>query len=174
LISSITKQQMIHLNTLLLILDCVAMPFFGWLSSKISRDKMMISAAFGVLLTTIPLFILLESATLTSVILVRICLVLFGVAFFAPFHAWAQDLVPQAHRYAIISFGYAIGSQLLGGPSAAFSLWLFKTTGIISSISWYWLTLAAITCFSLTRAFISKGRTYDENLNIPILKVTKT
>ena len=174
LISSITKQQMIHLNTLLLILDCAALPFFGWLSSKISREKMMIGAAFGVLLTTLPLFILLENATLTSVILVRICLVLFGVAFFAPFHAWAQDLVPPAHRYAIISFGYAIGSQLLGGPSAAFSLWLFKTTGIISSISWYWLTLAAITCFTLTRAFISKGRTYDENLNIPLFKVTKT
>jgi hypothetical protein len=68
--------------------------------------------------------------------------VLSGVAFFAPFHAWAQELIPPAYRYATISFGYAMGTQILGAPTAAFSLWCFKKTGIVASVSWMWVALA--------------------------------
>lgn len=145
LISSITKGQMLHLNTVLLILDFCALPLFGFLSSKISREKMMLGACFCVLFGAIPAFLLLEHATLLSVISVRVCFVLIGVAFFAPFHAWAQQLVPEKSRYAMISFGYALGSQLLGGPTAAISLWFFKKTGAAASIAYYWVFLALMS-----------------------------
>ncbi|MEI8365560.1 MAG: MFS transporter [Parachlamydiaceae bacterium] len=151
LISSLTKEHMIHLNTLLLVLDFALLPLFGWIASKISREKMMLGAALGIVASAIPLFMILENATLASVIGVRICLVLFGVAFAAPFHAWAQPLVPPAHRYTVISFAHAIGSQLFGGPTVVISLWLFKSTGMISSISWYWLALALVTSVALIR-----------------------
>jgi MFS transporter, MHS family, proline/betaine transporter len=141
LVTSFTKAQMAALNTSLLILDFCALPLFGWLSGKVSREKVMIYSALGAGLSAIPLFMLLPGASLGVLIFVRICLVLFGVAFFAPFHAWAQQIVPQAHRYIIISFGYALGSQLLGGPTAAVSLWLFQQTGIVSSAAWYWVAL---------------------------------
>ena len=142
LISSITKKQMMSINTLLLVLDFCALPFFGYLASKISREKLMLAAALSVVLCAIPLFTLLQGATLFILIAIRILFVLFGVAFFAPFHAWAQQLIPPAHRYAVISFGYALGSQALGGPTAAISLWCFKNTHIVSSAAWYWAALA--------------------------------
>lgn len=143
LVTSLTKAQMMGLNTGLLVLDFCAMPFFGWLSSRISREKVMLGSALCVVVCAVPLFIALEGASLAMVVCVRVCLVLFGVAFFAPFHAWAQGLVPAAYRYAIVSFGYAVGSQLLGGPTAVVSLWLFKQTGSVSSVCWYWVALAA-------------------------------
>jgi MHS family proline/betaine transporter-like MFS transporter len=142
LVSTLTKSQMMSLNTSLLFLDLCALPFFGWLSSKISREKLMLSSSLGAALSAIPLFMLIQEGTLMSVLIARVCLVLFGVAFSAPFHAWAQTLIPPAHRYAVISFGYALGSQVLGGPSAAISLWLFKQTNWIMSVSWYWIILA--------------------------------
>lgn len=148
-ISSVTKSEMMHLNTWLLVLDFCTLPFFGWLSSRISREKVMFGASLGAILSGIPLFILLPQSSFIGIIVIRIILVFFGVAFFAPFHAWAQQIVPKEHRYAIISFGYALGSQLLGGPTAAISLWSFKMTGMISSAAWYWLLLALLSSLSL-------------------------
>lgn len=152
LVSSLTKEQMSGMNTLLLIIDFASLPAFGWLSSKISREKLMTGIALTITLSAIPLFSLLENATFATIIAIRIALVLLGVAFSAPFHAWAQQVIPAVHRYLIISFGYAIGTQLFGGPSAAISLWLYKHTGIPSSISWYWMALALANCIALRGA----------------------
>lgn len=156
LISAVTKNEMIHLNTWLLVLDFCALPFFGWLSSKISREKVMLGASLGAVLSAVPLFILLPQASFMGIIFIRICLVFFGVAFFAPFHAWAQQIVPREHRYGIISFGYALGTQLLGGPTAALSLWAFQKTGMISSAAWYWLLLAFASSVALAMAMKMK------------------
>ena len=161
LVSSLTKSQMMGLNTSLLLFDLCALPLFGWLSSKLSREKLMMGSSLGAALSAIPLFMLIQEGSLMSVLIARVCLVLFGVAFSAPFHAWAQTLIPPAHRYAVISFGYALGSQLLGGPTAAISLWLFKRTNWITSASWYWACLAlasSVVVFALSR---------KKNLSLP-------
>lgn len=150
LISSFTKAELINLNTSLLILDFCALPFFGWLSSKFSRKKIMIGALLSIILGGVPAFFLLEQASFFSIVIVRIFFVLCGVAFFAPFHAWTQELVPSPARYVIISFGYAIGSQLFGGPTTALSLWMFKQTGIVSSAVWY-LVLLAVASYGIIK-----------------------
>ena len=156
LVTSVTKSQMMSLNTALLVLDFCALPLFGWIASKISREKMMLCSSLTILLLAIPLFRMLPGITLTGLIGIRIFLVLVGVAFCAPFHAWAMELVPPSHRYGIISFGYAIGCQLLGGPTVALSLWIFKTTGIVSSVVWYWSLLALISSLLLVRSSYEK------------------
>lgn len=149
LVSSFSKEEMISLNTLLLILDFCFLPLFGWIAFRISRERLMLLASLAVVITGIPLFLVLEGATLPVLIGVRVCFVLFGVAFCAPFHAWTQQLVPESKRYLLLSFGYAIGSQVLGGPTAALSLWIFKKTDIIASVAWYWIVLALISSFML-------------------------
>ncbi|HSX11528.1 MAG TPA: MFS transporter [Chlamydiales bacterium] len=150
LITSFTKTQIMQINSYLLIFDLCALPFFGWVASKISREKLMLSAALAVALFGIPLFALLEGASLFTLIAVRTCLVLTGVAFFAPFHAWAQTILPPNARYAVISFGYALGSQLIGGPTAAISLWCYQQTALVSSVSWYWIALSLASALALT------------------------
>lgn len=145
MISTVTKAEIMKINTYLLLLDFFALPFFGWLASLVPREKVMLSAALAVTVLSIPLFSLLEGASLIGVVGIRIALVLFGVAFFAPFHAWAKELVPTESSYAIISLGYAVGYQLLGSPSAALALLCFKKTGMVSSIGWYWMFLAAMS-----------------------------
>lgn len=152
LVTNLSKVQMMSLNTSLLFFDFCLLPFFGWMASKISREKLMMGTAICVALTATLLLSALQGASLGVVIGIRMCFVIFGVAFFAPFHAWAQQLVPLEHRYAIISFGYALGSQLLGGPTAVLSLWLFKITGMAASVSWYWILLAMASYVCLVLA----------------------
>jgi len=143
LVTSIDKSTMASLNTSLLLLDFVSLPVFGWIASKSLRERFMLISALAIAILAAPLCALLYDASLGQVIAIRICIVLLGTAFCAPFQAWAHQLVPKSHRYILISLAYAIGSQLLGSPTAALSLWAFKTTGIAASVSWYWLILAA-------------------------------
>jgi MFS family permease len=156
LVTTFSKEDMLTLNTFLLVLDFGTLPLFGWLSSKVSREKLMIGTTFGVILTSLPFAILLQAASLATIIIIRICFVLFGVAFAAPFYAWAQHLVPSSYRYIIISFGYSVGSQLLGGPTSAVSLWLFKTTGMSTSICWYLMAVACVCAAMLINAVTKK------------------
>lgn len=138
LVSTITKSEVMEINTYLLVFDIAALPFFGWVATRVPREQLMLSASLCVALLSIPLFLSLEGASIVGIIAVRIVLVMVGVAFFAPFHAWAGQLVPQEARYTVISLGYALGSQILGSPTAAFALWCFQQTGMISSVAWYW------------------------------------
>lgn len=151
LISSITEAEMLHLNTFLLGMDFLLLPLFGYLANQFSREKMMMSAAASALLTGFPLFWGLQGASLYSVIFIRFILVVIGVWFAAPFHAWAQNLIPRAYRYTVISFAYAIGCQVFGGPSAAISLWLFQKTGWTTSLAWYWMFLGSLTSFLIAK-----------------------
>lgn len=157
LISSLTQAEMMKINTYLLILDFCALPFFGWVASKIPREKLMLTASLGVVLFSIPLMLLLKDASLAGIIGVRMAFVIFGVAFCAPFHAWAQQLVPPACRYVVISFGYALGSQLLGSPTAALALWCFQKTGMVSSVAWYWMGLATASSLSIAMTVRSRN-----------------
>lgn len=149
LVTSISKVEIMKINTYMLVFDFCALPVFGWLASKISREKLMLASSLGVILLSIPLVLSLEGASLSFVIGVRLIFVVFGVAFFAPFHAWAQQMVPPECRYAVISLGYALGSQLLGGPTAALALWTYQQTGLIASISWYWIFLAGASSLAI-------------------------
>lgn len=152
LISNVSHEQMLNLNTFLLIFDFMALPLFGLLSEKFSREKMMIVSAFCTAVTAIPLFALLEMTTLPTIIGIRLLIVLLGVWFTAPFHSWAQKLVPPSHRYKVISFGYAIGSQLIGSPTAVISLWIYQQTNLVWTASCYWMFMGLVTSIALAHA----------------------
>lgn len=145
LITTVTKAEIMKINTYLLALDFCALPLFGWIASRVSREKVMLSASLGVAIFSIPLFLLLQDGSLISIIAVRIAFVILGVAFFAPFQAWAQDIVPADCRYVVISLGYALGAQALGSPTAAFALWCYQKTGMVTSVAWYWMFLGLLS-----------------------------
>lgn len=164
LITSITKEEMMHLNTVLLGLDFLLLPFFGLLAKRYSREKMMIVAGALAAICGFPLFLMLQGATMGVVILVRFTFVVIGVWFTAPFYSWAQKLVPEAGRYTVLSFAYAIGSQLLGGPSAAISMWFFLKTEWVVSAALFWMTLGLLASFLIARlqaATMKLGQSQD-------------
>lgn len=157
LITTFSKAEVMKINSYLLIFDFCALPFFGWLASRFSREKLMFCASLGVVLFSAPLFLLLEGASLARMVAIRTVFVIFGVAYFAPFHAWAQQQIPSSCRYGVISFGYAIGSQLLGSPTAALALWSYKKTGMVASVAWYWASLGLISSVSILMASQSRN-----------------
>lgn len=164
LVSSVSQAEMMHLNTFLLGLDFLLLPCFGLLANRFSREKMMIMAGVLALISSSPLFYLLQGASLLTVILIRVFFVLIGVWFSAPLHAWLQSLLPTSQRYTLISLGYALGSQLLGSPSAAVSLWLFQKTGWSISVGWYWMSLGILASYCVA----NQRTVQEENMAISL------
>lgn len=154
LVSFVPESQISYLNTTLLVLDFFALPLFGLLACRIPREKLMLGAALGCAIFGIPLFWGLQGASWERIVFIRACLVLLGVAFSAPFYAWVQSLIPPHSRYTIISFGYAIGSQLLGSPTSSLTLWLFHKTGSVAGAALYWVIFAVCCsiCLILSRS----------------------
>jgi MFS family permease len=151
LISPLTMDEMMHLNTVMLLIDFLLLPLFGLLARRFSREKMMIFAAGLAVLSGFPLMWTLQGALLPVVILVRLCLVLIGVCFSAPFYAWSQTLVPVSCRYTVLSLAYAMGSQLIGGHTATLSLWLFQKTHWIASVAGYWMGLGLLSSILIAK-----------------------
>lgn len=151
LVTSISIIEMMHLNTLLLGIDFLLLPLCGMLITRFSREKMMIVAGMLAMMTGLPLFWFLQGASFFIVFFIRLSLVMIGVGFSAPFHSWSQNLVPPAYRYTVISFAYALGTQVLGGPTAAISLWLFQKTNWIVSVAWYWMLLGLFTSYLIAK-----------------------
>ena len=157
LITPLTQVEIIGLNTKLLVVDMLLLPCFGYLAHKIGKEKVMMTAGLCTIVGAIPLFCLLPNASIYVVTLVRLCIIIFGVAFAAPYYAWAMEKTPSRHRYLILALGSALGSQLIGAPSTAICLWLYKTTHAVCAPGFYLMIAGFGASFSVYYHLQSKS-----------------
>jgi MFS transporter, MHS family, proline/betaine transporter len=153
LVTSLSKAQVMGANTLLLLIDMLLLPLFGYLASRIGREKIMITAAAASFFCAVPLFYCLKEANLAVVIVVRFIVMSLGVAFSATYHSWSQERVPPEARYTILSLGYALGAQLIGAPTAALSLWLYQKTGWLIAPALYFMVTSGLAGFFVRKYF---------------------
>ena len=128
LVTHLKKSDVMQINTWLLLVDMCMLPFFGWLANKFGKARIMVGASILSGIGAIPLFYLLKGADLGMVITIRFYIVLCGVAFAAPYYAWAMEQIAPRYRYTVIAIAGCLGSQLIGAPSSAISLWLYQKT----------------------------------------------
>ncbi|CRX39369.1 MFS transporter [Estrella lausannensis] len=153
IVSPISYTSIMKMNSALLILDLVLLPLSGLLASKFSKEKMMMASVLAATFLGVPLFMLLEGASYMLIVFIRVLFVVIGVFFSANFHSWSQHLVPKTNRGIIISFGYSLGSQLLGAPPASLSLWLYSKTQSLAFASGYWVILAFFCLIAFSKMF---------------------
>lgn len=144
LVTSLSKTQVMQVNTLLLVYDMLFLPLMGYLAFRFGKERIMIAGAACSVFLAIPMFHLLRSASLGICIAVRVAIISSGVVFSAPYYAWAIDQVPPRHRYLILSLAGALGSQLIGMPTSAICLWLYKHLGWSFAPGLYLLTTGAM------------------------------
>jgi|GEM_PF-415406 len=167
LISSLSKVQAMQANTWRLFLDFLFLPFFGWLATLYSKEKVMSRAVQMTFFLSIPLFILLPFASSMIVIIIQAAFVLFGVAFAAPYQHWVQEAVPIKQRYRIIGLAKAIGAEI-GIPAASIGFWLYGKTGFVWAPAIYLMVTASGAMISLS--FLSRREASTSSLST--MKVT--
>lgn len=152
LISQINLKTIAWMNVLLISLDIVLSPCFGYLANRWGHRRQMLWAAIAMMISGVPIFYLLQQASLLTVTISRLLIVALGIAFAATYHAWAQTLVPAEARGRVISLAYALGSQLIGVPSAAVSLWLYQKTTWVGAPAFYLVLAAMAAAFAVNTA----------------------
>jgi MHS family proline/betaine transporter-like MFS transporter len=144
LVTSLTKDEVIQVNTWLLLIDLLLLPCFGYLSSRLGKERVMRLSTLSSAIGALPLFFCLQDASLEMVIFVRLMIVILGVAFGASYYAWAIEQVPASYRYSILALGGALGTQLIGAPCSSICLWLFQKTGWVASPGIYLIVTALL------------------------------
>jgi MFS family permease len=145
MVSALSKAEMIYFNTIFLGVDLVLLLVFARLANFFTPEKIMLSAAIAAIVTAAPLFWLMQGASYPLMLMIRLVFVVIGVGFSAPFYAWVENLVPASHRYTVVSFSYAIGSQLFGSATSMISLWLFQQSNSTVTAALYWIFLASVS-----------------------------
>ena len=156
LISSITKAEVLSLNSLLLTMDMLLLPLFGILSVRVNREQLMLLAIALIITSCMPLLLLLQKTTLFLAVFVRMTLTILGTCLAAPYHAWAFEVSPSKHRYLIGALGTTLGSQLFGAPFPAVSLWLYNQTGWIFAPAFPLIFVGLLALIALKKSSVEK------------------
>lgn len=149
LITNITLQTMMLLNTTLLMFDMVAIPIIGWLTLRYTMHNVMIYAAIILAVTVIPLFMWLPHASLMYVTFVRVWIVLWGLVFLCPLNYWVNSLFESQDKYFLVGMGNALGVATLGHMTTPICLWLWYFCGVAYAPAIYVVTVMFVTAYAV-------------------------
>lgn len=156
LVTSLSSTESMGINTFLLVIDMLLLPFFGYLANKLGKEKVMLAGAFCSVIGAIPLFYFLNNSSLITVVIIRALIMTSGVAFSAPYHAWTLEKIEPQYRYTILSLGFALGTQIIGAPASAICLWLYQKMGWALAPSFYLLTTGVLATFAVLQLIQKK------------------
>jgi len=151
LITSITKQEAMSANTLILGLDLLLLPLAGILSRKFAARKLLLFFSLFISLSALPLYTLLGSVSLLFTIAIRMVFVILGVGFSVALFPFYCSLTPEKDRYTLIALGQSVGSHLLGTSACSLSLYLYKKSGWIASPALYLAAIGTASTFLIVR-----------------------
>lgn len=157
LVSSMTLEEAIAMNTILLFADFLLLPLFGWIGDKVGKENLMITAVVLAIGATASLLSWTDGASTGTALLVRLSMTVLGIALSAPYHAWAIEKAPPNHRYLVCAVGTAIGSRLLGAPAPAIGLYLYQKTNLTEAAA-----LPILLTAFLAAAVLLRGKRLED------------
>ena len=131
------KQTATLILAAVLVWSFIMQPIAGLAADRFGRKPMLLIAAGGVLLVTVPVYTALESVTTP---LAAIALLLIPITLQAGYTAnnamVKAELFPAHIRALGVALPYAVGNTLFAGTTEYVALW-FKGAGMESGFYWY-------------------------------------
>lgn len=130
-----------------------ATPMVGYVAGKVSRIKIMLTAAVLYAIVIFPSFMWLNTvATQTALILVVGLMALLKAVYFAPLAGLMADVFPVQTRVTGMSLSYNIGVTVFGGFAPVIATGLISLTGSPVAPSYYLIMAAALSIVALLAA----------------------
>jgi MHS family proline/betaine transporter-like MFS transporter len=152
----------LSLNTVLVIIFMVAIPFTGILADRVGRRPVIMYSALAFVILSYPLFYIL-STTRDSLVLMGVLIVfsLLEALFCGGATVYMTEIFPTNIRCSAIAIGYNIAVACFGGTAPFISTWLVSYTGNNLSPTYYLIAGTTITFFVML--FLAK-ETYKKPL----------
>lgn len=125
-----------------LVMMAVIIPM-GALTDRIGRRPVLLTAAVGFTLFSIPAIMLLQTGNVVLQVLGLAIFGLFLVMLLCNISATLPALFPTTVRYAGFALGYNVATSLLGGPAGLINEWLIGETGS-TLVPGFYMTVAGI------------------------------
>lgn len=136
-------------NTVMLLVLISLDIFFGWLSDKLGRKPIMLTAAGGFTVLAYPLYYFIAHGNTVELILAQILFTLLAAGFQGPLMALTIDLIPVSIRYTLGSLGYNLAYSIFGGTAPLVALFLIMKTGNSAMPGLYLAAGALVAVLSL-------------------------
>ena len=128
------------------------------LSDRIGRRPLLIGASVAFALLGYPLFLLLNTGSLTAAITAHCCLAAIESVYVATAVSAGVELFATRVRFSGFSIGYNICVALFGGTTPYVVTWLTTTTGNPVAPAYYLVTAAVISLATVLTLRESAGR----------------
>ncbi|MCP1415739.1 MFS transporter [Paenarthrobacter sp. A20] len=127
-------------------LEIASIPFWGWMSDKIGRKRMVISGLIFTAAYVFPFFMLLETRSTPLIFLAMIIAIPIAKdSVFGPQAALVAEMFDSRVRYSGVSAGREIGGAVFGGTAP------FIGTALVAVAGGFWpVALYVIVACSLT------------------------
>jgi MHS family proline/betaine transporter-like MFS transporter len=125
LVSDVSLQEVMLMNTALLLVDMIACPLLGKLADRFTLTRVMKTAALALTFTLIPLFFAMQAGTAMEIMGIRIWIIGWGLVFLSPLYGWFSQVITTQDRYLLKGVGYQLGSEVFGRslPAVCICIW---------------------------------------------------
>lgn len=126
--------------------ECLTLPFFGWLSDRIGRVRIYVAGALFQALLAFVFFTYSSSGIVSLTVAIVLGLAVGHGAMFGSQAAFFAELFPARIRYSGLSLVQQIGPILGGGLSPLIATWLLaRHHGDTTMISFYMAGIAVLS-----------------------------
>jgi len=153
-----SKSTALFINTCSITACALTIPFAGWLSDKIGRKAVMMSAALAFTLLGYPLFL---GFSASGTVIPLLCHVTLGIMlgfYFAPIPAVLVEIFPTQERYSGVSLAHNLSMTIFGGTLPIVALAFIYHTGHHAAPGFY-LIFAGMG--SLLGLYLMKDRSQE-------------
>lgn len=151
LVSDITLETMMKLNTALLVFDAILLWVSGAVVSRFSVENVL-WVSLVMLLVGLPAIGYLKGASLFYVTGLRIWFIVWGVMFSIPLNLYYKQIFNHTHdQYLFVGVANAIGASTIGRLTPSICLSLFYVTGQTWSIALYFSLVVGAGLFVLQK-----------------------
>lgn len=136
LVTQLTIKDLMISNTLLMLFDLALLAILGPIMRKMDSKKLLLKIAAVTVVVSPVLFWCVPFVGGLGSIVIRMVIIILGVAFCIPLHQWYRSEFPANNRYTTTAIGYAIGSEVLGRsfPAVGLALWHLTHLSIVPGI----------------------------------------
>ncbi|MCH9756988.1 MAG: MFS transporter [Gammaproteobacteria bacterium] len=155
------------ITTASLAVVAVLEPLMAILADKIGHLKQLVVGMFSMFCLSFPVFYLITSGHVGSVMLGMIVMSILIATAFAPINAYMLALFPDNCRYSGFGVSFHIGISLFGSTAPLVLMWLVNKTGDFTAPAYYYMLGAFIGLGSL--AICEYGRRAHTNFKQTLL-----
>jgi len=147
----VSPARALQINTISMIVVVALMPVMGWLSDRVGRRPVMLTATAIGLVASWPLFWLMSGGSAGSILLGQLGFALIIAGFTGTLPSLLVEVVPPEVRCTVISLGFNVTLGVVGGLSPLAAGWLVQQTGNVYCPAFMIIAAVPISVLALLR-----------------------